>query len=648
MVRSGMRGWVLIFVLSGCTRVDLDLMGRSCENRQCAAGYYCDVTSNRCVAKSQVTCGPETTDEVCNGADDDCDGDVDEVGAAGCADVYRDRDGDGYGDTGSARCVCDAVNPPDGYVVVAGDCDDDPTLCGEDCNPNQFEICDGFDNDCDVATTEIGAAGCVPHYADEDLDGHGAGTPVCLCAPTSSYPVTTNDDCDDDPSACGADCHPGATEVCDGYDNNCAGGTDPENSSGCTVYYNDVDRDGYGRNQQRCLCAASGQYDALVAGDCDDVPSPTGCGNACSPADTETCDRYDNDCNGTINDSASCTLPLRVLNASNGLVSNSVSALAVNPSNGALWVATSQAGGASYLPSGGTTFSTVTGLKSVALRATAVDGNGGAWFAYQDDGCDTVTFNSGCDCGPTRTTFSGSFSTSSFCTDAMDTSANGVMSLAADGTTVFIGTQDDFCISKAGAAVPNSCDVESYGHDLAAMLVDPTVNNFVWIAMTEGYVGCSASVADPVCGNWDCLDSGGSPNGVDLYSGADNLSSLAFISGGDADPNNDLLYVGSNTNGLARTTFNNTSPIFFDTSNKLPSDDVRALAAEEGRDLVWVGTSAGLVRLAAHTSGGVYVSATVTTSQGLPSNDIRALAIDEARKILWIGTAAGVVRGTLP
>ena len=36
------------------------------------------------------------------------------------------------------------------------------------------------------------------------------------------------DDCDDDPGQCGANCHPGGTEACDGFDNDCDGQTDEE------------------------------------------------------------------------------------------------------------------------------------------------------------------------------------------------------------------------------------------------------------------------------------------------------------------------------------------------------------------------------------------------------------------------------------
>lgn len=39
--------------------------------------------------------------EWCDGVDNDCDGQTDEVGAFGCTTYYRDLDGDGFGDPGA-------------------------------------------------------------------------------------------------------------------------------------------------------------------------------------------------------------------------------------------------------------------------------------------------------------------------------------------------------------------------------------------------------------------------------------------------------------------------------------------------------------------------------------------------------------------
>jgi len=80
-------------------------------------------------------------EEVCNGADDDCDLQIDE----GLPDAsgYTDLDGDGWGDAAAEDCDTDTV-------AEGGDCaDDDP-----DVYPGAMEVLDGVDNDCDGITDE--------------------------------------------------------------------------------------------------------------------------------------------------------------------------------------------------------------------------------------------------------------------------------------------------------------------------------------------------------------------------------------------------------------------------------------------------------------------------------------------------------------
>jgi len=80
--------------------------------------------------------------EVCDGVDNNCDGDRDEDTAADASTWYYDGDGDGYGRPVPVRVACD--QPPD-YVPEGNDCDDeDPTR-----SPGRPELCDGFDNNCD-------------------------------------------------------------------------------------------------------------------------------------------------------------------------------------------------------------------------------------------------------------------------------------------------------------------------------------------------------------------------------------------------------------------------------------------------------------------------------------------------------------------
>lgn len=78
-------------------------------------------------------------DEICDGIDNNCNGDIDEAGGA---TWYADTDGDTYGDAGSTTISC---TTPDGYVADNTDCND-----GNDAiNPAATEVCDGVDNNCD-------------------------------------------------------------------------------------------------------------------------------------------------------------------------------------------------------------------------------------------------------------------------------------------------------------------------------------------------------------------------------------------------------------------------------------------------------------------------------------------------------------------
>src|SRR5205085_5893851 len=82
--------------------------------------------------------------ELRNGRDDDCDGvdDRDDT-VLGASTWYADMDDDGFGDP---RVRMRSIAPPDGYVFVAGDCNDR----NDTVNPGAVERCgDGHDDDCD-------------------------------------------------------------------------------------------------------------------------------------------------------------------------------------------------------------------------------------------------------------------------------------------------------------------------------------------------------------------------------------------------------------------------------------------------------------------------------------------------------------------
>jgi hypothetical protein len=160
----------------------------------------------------------------------------------------------------------------------------------------QAETCgDGIDNDCDGETDEADAVGCTVYYADNDGDGYGIGVGECLCnAPGAGY-AAGGGDCDDVVQ----NINPAATEVCNAIDDNCNGSTDEAGASGCQVFYQDKDGDGYGDpNDAGCFCAVGiGPNWIAQEGDCDDKNFDV------KPGVAEVCgDSIDNNCNQEVDE----------------------------------------------------------------------------------------------------------------------------------------------------------------------------------------------------------------------------------------------------------------------------------------------------------------------------------------------------------
>jgi len=217
--------------------------------------------------------------EVCDGTDNDCDGEIDEGDAANASTWYQDADSDGYGDLAQTAEACEQ---PNGYVALADDCDDgDPAAF-----PGADEVCDGADNDCDEEIDEKDAQDATTWYPDADGDGHGVDSvPVSSCEQPKGYAAAA-DDCDDQQ----ASVHPGADEYCDGLDNDCDDQVDERDALDATTWFTDFDGDGYGdpkRAEQAC-----DQPKGMVDNpdDCDDI-SPS-----IHPDAEERCDDEDNDC----------------------------------------------------------------------------------------------------------------------------------------------------------------------------------------------------------------------------------------------------------------------------------------------------------------------------------------------------------------
>ncbi|MFH1464551.1 MAG: MopE-related protein [Pseudomonadota bacterium] len=309
--------------------------GLATTARACAApaGYYaehddCDDGS------ADVHPGAE---ERCNLTDDDCDGrvDDDDDDVTNPTTWYIDRDGDGYGADSATTAAC---AQPSGFVAQGGDCDDDdvafhPDAAEDDCtdphdydcdgsvayadadadgwaacedcddadpavNPAAAEVCDAIDNDCDGDTDEDDATDAPTWYADSDADGYGdAASPAAACAQPSGH-VSDDTDCDDALAAV----NPGATELCDGLDNDCDGTTD-DGAEDAATWYADADGDGFG--EAATTATACTQPTGFVADDtdCDDAQA------AVNPGATELCDGVDDDCDGAVDEADAADAP---------------------------------------------------------------------------------------------------------------------------------------------------------------------------------------------------------------------------------------------------------------------------------------------------------------------------------------------------
>ena len=150
--------------------------------------------------------------EVCNSADDDCDGltDLDDPDndPASTLTRYADADGDGWG-SGDPVVWCEETG-----VEVGGDCDDsDP-----DAHPEAAEYCDGEDDDCDGAI-DNDAVDPSTFWIDSDGDSFGdPAQPVDACENLPGTSINYGD-CDDTDALN----NPAALEFCDGLDTDCDG-----------------------------------------------------------------------------------------------------------------------------------------------------------------------------------------------------------------------------------------------------------------------------------------------------------------------------------------------------------------------------------------------------------------------------------------
>ena len=209
-------------------------------------GHIDDIAPNRCATGQPGVCAsgteacrgievicvpPAHTEEICDGLDNDCSGQIDDIAPNRCA-------------TGQPGVCASGIEACRGMEVI--------------CVPPESteEICNGLDNDCNGEIDDISAEPCDTGRCGACAAGTWVcahGHPLCLIDGTATHEICDNVDnnCDcqiDEPSPCDTglpglcaigmtDCDQGNAcvpvfgvqeELCDGIDNNCDGQIDAD------------------------------------------------------------------------------------------------------------------------------------------------------------------------------------------------------------------------------------------------------------------------------------------------------------------------------------------------------------------------------------------------------------------------------------
>ena len=159
--------------LETCDGLDNDCDGLVDEDMgaaTCGLGV-CENTVAVCIDGKPNKCDPlgNSSEEVCDGLDNDCDGEVDPEDTSDCTNYWVDGDLDGFGADGDSKCLC---TPSNVYSAeVAGDCNDE----AKSVNPEADEVCfNEVDDDCDETIDEdCPQVSCKAHLAADPAADSG-------------------------------------------------------------------------------------------------------------------------------------------------------------------------------------------------------------------------------------------------------------------------------------------------------------------------------------------------------------------------------------------------------------------------------------------------------------------------------------------
>jgi hypothetical protein len=208
-------------VCDTCTDVDKDNYGIITNFSGCSGSTILSDCND-----DNAAINPDAA-EVCDGIDNDCNGQTDENGAN---TYYQDYDGDGYGNSTVSTQVC---SQPQGYVSNNTDCNDSDNKI----YPGAIEICDGKINNCNNPGS--------PDGSGESWYGSQTTCGVGTCSSTGQ--LTCSGGGQVNTCVSGSPTEIPEQSCIDTLDNDCDGFTDADDSD-CS----DTDGDGVANDDDNC------------------------------------------------------------------------------------------------------------------------------------------------------------------------------------------------------------------------------------------------------------------------------------------------------------------------------------------------------------------------------------------------------------